>query len=103
MGSNGEDRRRTIQEMSDMLCLSYGSVQKLLTVDLAMRRLSARWVSHLLTADEMATRVAHSQGFLKRYRQQGQQFLDRIIMTDETWLYNYNLETKQQSSQWKNT
>lgn len=47
-----EDRWRTIREMSDMLCLSYGSVQKILTVDLAMRRLCARW---MLTAIQKKT------------------------------------------------
>jgi hypothetical protein len=72
-------------------------------IDLAMLRLSARWVLCLITEDEMATRVAHSERFLKWYRWQGQQFRDRIITTDETWLYYYDPETKQQSSQWKNT
>jgi Holliday junction resolvasome RuvABC DNA-binding subunit len=28
-------------------------------------------------------------------------FLSKIIREDETWVYGYNLETKQQSSQWK--
>jgi len=28
-------------------------------------------------------------------------FLSKIIKGDESWCYMYNLETKQQSSQWK--
>ena len=28
-------------------------------------------------------------------------FLSRVITGDESWLYNYDPETKQQSSQWK--
>lgn len=95
-----EDRRRTIREMSEETGLSYASVQKILTVDLNMRHLSARWVPRILSEHEMKTRFAHNERFLKRYKQQGQQFLDRIITTDETWLYDP--EMKQQSSQWKN-
>lgn len=29
--------------------------------------------------------------------------MDRIVTTDESWFHYYDPETKQQSSQWKNT
>ena len=42
-----------------------------------------------------------SKTFLRRYEKEGDDFLNRIITTDETWLFYYDSETKQQSSQWK--
>lgn len=97
------DRRTTIRQLCEETGFSYGSLQKILTVDLNMRRLSARWVPKILSEHEMETRVRQSQRFLRRYKREGQRFLDRIITTDETWLYYYDPETKQQSSQWKNS
>jgi len=39
--------------------------------------------------------------FLENYRLQGDEYLSRIITTDETWLFLYDPETKEQSRQWK--
>ena len=66
-----------------------------------MSRLSARWVPRLLSDSEKLSRVHESNNFLRRWRREGDAFLDRIITVDETWLYHYDPETKQQSSQWK--
>jgi len=41
------------------------------------------------------------QAFLSRYDAEGDEFLDRIITTDETWLYHFDPETKAMSSVWK--
>ena len=50
----------------------------------------------------MTNRTEASRQFLRKFSQSGIGFLDRIITTDETWFNYYDLETKQQSSQWKN-
>lgn len=28
-------------------------------------------------------------------------FMERIIISDETWVYEYNMQSSQQSSEWK--
>ena len=38
-------------------------------------------------------RVSCSEGFFARYREQGNDFLDRVVTIDETWLHHYELET----------
>ena len=96
-----EDRHSTIRSMCEKLDLSYGTVQRILKNDLKMRRVSAKWVHHLLKDEEMAARVQESKRFLRRWRKEGDAFLQRIITADETWVYFYDPGSKMQSSQWK--
>ena len=65
-----------------------------------MEQMCARWVPRILKDENRMNQVKASQAFLRKWRSEGEQFLDRIITTDETWLYYYDPETKQQSSQW---
>ena len=44
--------------------------------------------------------MAASRAFLRRYQREGDGFLDRIITTDETWMWLYDPETKDQSAVW---
>ena len=41
--------------------------------------------------------------FLQRYWEEGDEFLDRIVTGDETWVQFVNAETKDQSEQWMHT
>jgi len=41
--------------------------------------------------------------FLQRYWEEGDEFLDRIVTGDETWVKFVNEETKEQSKQWMHT
>jgi len=46
------DRRRIIDEISEVTGLSWSSCQRMLTEDLNMKRVSAKFVSRLLTEDK---------------------------------------------------
>lgn len=61
----------------------------------------ARWVPRLLKDHEKERRVQESRSFLRRVDREGDEFLRRVITTDETWLFFYDPETKQQSAVWK--
>ena len=65
-----------------------------------MTRVCAHWVPRILSDDDRQKRVAASKSFMRQWKSGGDRFLDRIVTTDETWLYYYDPETKQQSSQW---
>jgi hypothetical protein len=97
-----EDRRNTITEIADRLGLSSGTCQRILTEDLNMRRISAKLVPRLLTEEEKQRRVLVCQELLDEVRND-QNFLSRVITGDETWVYCYDPETKQQPSQWKSS
>lgn len=98
-----EDRRRSVREISDMTGICVNVVYRILTEALKMNKVCARWVPRLLTEDQKATRVTHSRSFLSRYDREGCRFLHRIVTMDETWLYLYEPESKQQSMIWKHT
>lgn len=94
------DRRVTIHELADAYDVSYGTVWTVIHDHLNMRRVCARWVPRLLKEEERERRVADSRKFLHRHARDPT-FLDTIITVDETWLWLYDPETKQQSSMWK--
>ena len=58
-------------------------------------------VPRLLKDTEMVRRVQDSRAFLRRVNREGDNFLSRIITTDETWLWLYDPETRSQSAVWK--
>jgi hypothetical protein len=64
-----------------------------------MRRISARFVPRLLSDDQNALRVSVCREL--KQPTDGPNFISNIITGDETWVYSYGPETKQQSSQWK--
>jgi hypothetical protein len=61
----------------------------------------ARWVPRLLKQEEKERRVRDSRAFIRRAEREGDLFLERIITTDETWLWLHDPETKAQSAVWK--
>ena len=44
--------------------------------------------------------MARAQEFLSRFHHGGQQFLERIVTGDETWVYSWDPELKRQSALW---
>jgi histone-lysine N-methyltransferase SETMAR len=65
-----------------------------------MRRIPARFVPRLLSNDQKALHVSVCRE-LKQQARDDPNFNSNIITADETWVYGYDPETKQQSSQWK--
>jgi len=65
-----------------------------------MTRIAAKFVPRLLNNDQRDHRVQVCAELQKAVRHDPN-FLSRVITGDESWLYNYDPETKQQSSQWK--
>ncbi|XP_037911989.1 uncharacterized protein LOC119652120 [Hermetia illucens] len=52
-----EDHRRTIDPLCEMLGMSWSSIQRLLSEDLHMRRIAARFVPRLLTDEQKERRL----------------------------------------------
>jgi hypothetical protein len=64
------------------------------------RPISARFVPRLLSNDQKALCISVSRE-LKQQARDDPNFRSNIIIGDETWVYGYDPEIKQQSSQWK--
>jgi hypothetical protein len=61
---------------------------------------SAKLVPRLLTQDKTEHRATACRELLQR-AENNATFLPSIITGDESWVYGYDPETKQMSSQWK--
>jgi len=76
-----EDRRYTIYEISEATGVSWSSCQRILTVNLNMRRVAAKFVPRLLTQDQKNTRLTLCQE-LKNQIESDPNFLSKVITGD---------------------
>ena len=65
-----------------------------------MRRVSAKFVPHVLTVEQKQQCLSISLELHDRAASDSS-FLGNVITGDETWVYGYDPETRVQSSQWK--
>jgi hypothetical protein len=66
---------------------------------LEMHRVASKFAPRLLAQDQRNSRVALCQELLD-CASEDENFLKRIVTSDETWVYRYDVKTKMQSSQW---
>lgn len=95
------DRRTTVRFIAEEVKISIGSAHSIIHDRLGMKKVSARWVPRMLTAEQKQTRLRISQSCLDVLQRDPEQFLARFLTMDETWLHHYDPETKQQSMTWK--
>jgi histone-lysine N-methyltransferase SETMAR len=94
------DRRLTVQQLEEMLSIPHTTIHRILTVELEMARVVARWVPKLLSDLQKRERVRICRDLLRDYeREPG--YLQRIVAVDESWFHYHEPESKAQSSQWK--
>ena len=61
------DRRGDLRNIASKLGISFGAVQSILTDNLSMSKVSARWVPQMFTDDQKRTRLHISSYLLSRY------------------------------------
>ncbi|XP_041379455.1 protein GVQW3-like [Gigantopelta aegis] len=85
-----EDHRRSINDIAAIIDVSYGTVQAILTSDLNMHHIAAKFVPRLLTPDQKELRAEVCQDLHQRSLDDPT-FMLRVITGHETWLYGYDL------------
>jgi len=95
-----DDRRMKVREIAETTGISEERVGYILHEQMDMKKLCARWVPRLLTADQKRTHMKISEQCLERFNKNKTDFVHRFITTDETWIHHYTPESKQQSKQW---
>jgi histone-lysine N-methyltransferase SETMAR len=95
-----DDRRMKVREIAETIGISKERVGYILHEELDMKKLCARWVPRLLTADQKCTRIKNSEHCLERFNKNKTDFVCRFITLDETWIHHYTPESKEQSKQW---
>jgi len=95
-----DDQRMKVCEIAETIGISKERVGYILYEELDMKRLCARWVPRLFTADQKRTHMKISEQCLERFNKNKTDFVCRFITMDETWIHHYTPESKQQSRQW---
>jgi histone-lysine N-methyltransferase SETMAR len=85
-------------EIAETIGISKERVGYILHEELDMKKLCARWVPRLLTADQKCTRTKISVQCLEHFNKNITDFVHRrFIIMDETWIHHYTPESKEQS------
>jgi hypothetical protein len=87
------DRRLNIRFITDQVGLPKSIVHKIVTTELQMRKVCAKLVVKVLTDERKENRVSSSRELLGLVRVDPD-FLDQVITGDETWVFQYDPETK---------
>ena len=88
-----------MEEITQTLGFSHGSVSTVLHDRLRMRKLTGRWVPKSLSDEQMATRASVCSALMKVFRAKDD-FLLRLVTVAETWVHYYEPEDKAQNRQW---
>jgi len=89
--------------MAEQLGISRERVGSIIHENLHKRKLSAKWVPKCLNVDQKRQRCQYSEQVLEFFLRDPNDFLSRLVTMDETWLYHYDPETKQQSMEWRHS
>ena len=95
-----EDKRLMVYQIAETVGISVDSAHLILHDDLWLSKLSMRWVQKALRPNQLNLRSELSTAILLKIEADEDRFFDRIMTGDETWVYQYDPETKQQSKQW---
>ena len=95
-----DDRRRPLQELQAHTGIDQTTMHKILREYLHTRKIAAKWVPHALAEQQKCCRYEPCCIHLESY-QNGENMLNNIITTDETWVSAYEPELKRQSAEWR--
>jgi hypothetical protein len=71
--------------------ISPASVYRILGKSLGKRKVCGNWIPHVLNDDQRAMRALLTSTHLQHWRNEGNAFLDRIIMVDKSWMHSLTL------------
>jgi hypothetical protein len=97
-----EDHRLSVQEIADEVGISTGSAHSIVTEDLHMCRVVAKFVPKLLSQEQQQLHFEVTLDMLE-CTNEDPEFLKTMIIGDEMWVYGYDPEMKMQSPQWKHS
>jgi len=91
--------RERVRMIGEQLGLTHTTVHQILTNDLEMRKNCAKMVPKILSRDQKDNRRDRCLDFLEQI-ENDPSFLERVITVDESWIFEYDPETKRQSQEW---
>ena len=95
-----KDARFTTRHIAQSVGISVGAAHTILRRNLKMRRISARWIPHLLTKEQKVARVRIAKQLLKQFPKYNNRAFANIVTGDETWVHFYEPRRKMQNKIW---
>ncbi|GFR88170.1 transposase [Elysia marginata] len=95
------NRRMKQKDIAKELEISKERVQHIITDILGYRKVSARWLTRMLTDEMKMQRKTARAELLQHFEKEGDEFIQRIVTGDETWIHHYDLESKRQSMEYR--
>jgi histone-lysine N-methyltransferase SETMAR len=77
-----------VHEIAETIGISKEHVRYILHEELDIKKLCARWVPRLLTADKKCTHMKISEQCLERFNKNKTDFVRPFITMDETWIHH---------------
>ena len=88
-----EDRRLSVRMIEEETGLDRNKVHRILTEHLHMRKICAKLLPKILSVEQKANRLEICQDLQGRLKIEPN-FLDKVITGDESWVFDYDPETK---------
>jgi len=95
-----KDRRLSVRMIAEETGLDKSAVHRILTDHSHMRIICVKLVPKNLSVEQKANRLEIFQDLLGRLETEPH-FLDKVITGDESWVFDYDPKTKQQSAEWQ--
>ena len=91
----------SVKDIASCTGISEGSVQTILKKRLDLRKVSTRWVPHLLTEEQKIQRLKCAQELLKTYKGCNSRVISNLLTGDETWVHMFQPHRRADNKQWK--
>ncbi|UYV65364.1 hypothetical protein LAZ67_3004072 [Cordylochernes scorpioides] len=95
-----ENPRTTLLELEQDTGISKTTIGRIVTKDLMLKKTPAKFIPRFLTNEQKLCRLATCEDMLEMTRTDPE-WKDKIITGDETWVYDYDPETKRQYAEWR--
>ena len=95
-----KDPKMAYTDIQDIMKILSGSLTRIHHDCLGIRKLCGRWVPHSLSEERKRGRVDWSTHMLRKFDRGRSPRVWDIVTGDQTWVYQYGPETKQQSAVW---
>ena len=95
-----ENHHLSLREVARDLSVSHESIRNILHHQLGMRRVAARLVPRELNFFQKIHRKKVAEDMLEQVNSDPT-FIQRIITGDETWVYEFDMQTSQQAAEWR--
>ena len=93
-----QDSHVTYREIETTLGISATSIHSILHEHLTVKKICSLWIPHYLLNAQKKARVNWSKKMLQKYDRGASKHAYDLMIGDESWIYAYESESKQQST-----